>query len=48
MSPAEDENSREVFRLIKKLNIVPHNKKRVKSSGKDIQCLVIFAGIPTI
>ncbi|KAK9165578.1 hypothetical protein Scep_000769 [Stephania cephalantha] len=31
-SPSEDESSREVFGLIKKLNIVPDTKKKAKSS----------------
>ncbi|KAF9611465.1 hypothetical protein IFM89_032435 [Coptis chinensis] len=33
LSPAEDENSREVFGLIKKLNIAPDSKKKAKSSS---------------
>ncbi|PIN08865.1 hypothetical protein CDL12_18551 [Handroanthus impetiginosus] len=33
VSPAEDESSREVFRLIKKLNIVSDNKKKPKASS---------------
>ncbi|PIA52571.1 hypothetical protein AQUCO_01000445v1 [Aquilegia coerulea] len=33
LSPAEDENSREVFGLIKKLNIAPEPKKNAKSSS---------------
>lgn len=37
-SPADDENSREVFGLIKKLNIVSENKKRPKTSCK-MHCL---------
>ncbi|KAL6511746.1 hypothetical protein OROGR_021343 [Orobanche gracilis] len=31
MSPADDESSREVFGLIKKLNIIPANKKKPKT-----------------
>ncbi|KAK9129926.1 hypothetical protein Sjap_010413 [Stephania japonica] len=34
-SPGEDESSREVFGLIKKLNIVPDTKKKAKSSWND-------------
>lgn len=33
-SPVEDENSREIFGLIKKLNIAPVTKKR----GKTVTC----------
>ncbi|CDP07536.1 unnamed protein product [Coffea canephora] len=33
VSPMEDESSREVFGLIKKLNIVPENKKKAKASS---------------
>ncbi|GER47945.1 WIP domain protein 5 [Striga asiatica] len=33
VSPAEDESSREVFGLIKKLNIVPDNKKKPKATS---------------
>ncbi|XP_068656826.1 uncharacterized protein [Aristolochia californica] len=33
LSPVEDESSREVFGLIKKLNIAPENKKRAKTSS---------------
>ncbi|GFS46505.1 hypothetical protein Acr_00g0102660 [Actinidia rufa] len=33
LSPAKDENSREVFGLIKKLNIVPDAKKKAKTSS---------------
>ncbi|CAA3024783.1 Hypothetical predicted protein [Olea europaea subsp. europaea] len=33
VSPADDENSREVFGLIKKLNIVSDNKKKPKTSS---------------
>ncbi|KAL5987073.1 hypothetical protein ACLOJK_041069 [Asimina triloba] len=33
LSPAEDGNSREVFSLIKKLNIVPDSKKRAKTTS---------------
>ncbi|XP_027093237.1 uncharacterized protein [Coffea arabica] len=33
VSPMEDEGSREVFGLIKKLNIVPENKKKAKASS---------------
>ncbi|OWM80829.1 hypothetical protein CDL15_Pgr006860 [Punica granatum] len=33
LSPAEDESSREVFSRIKKLNIVPENKRRAKPSA---------------
>ncbi|CAK9142826.1 unnamed protein product [Ilex paraguariensis] len=33
VSPAEDENSREIFGLIKKLNIVPDIKKKAKASS---------------
>ncbi|CAI9763709.1 unnamed protein product [Fraxinus pennsylvanica] len=33
VSPADDENSREVFGLIKKLNIVSDNKKKPKASS---------------
>lgn len=32
-SPAEDESSREVFGRIKKLNVAPENKKRVKTQS---------------
>lgn len=40
LSPAEDENSREVFGLIKKLNIVPDTKK-AKAPCKTIT--IIFS-----
>ncbi|XP_057973369.1 uncharacterized protein LOC131161552 [Malania oleifera] len=33
LSPSEDENSREVFGLIKKLNIVPDTRKKAKTSS---------------
>ncbi|KAL3514624.1 hypothetical protein ACH5RR_027341 [Cinchona calisaya] len=33
VSPMEDESSREMFGLIKKLNILPENKKKAKSSS---------------
>lgn len=33
LSPEEDENSREVFGLIKKLNIVPDTKRKAKASS---------------
>ena len=36
MSPAKDESSREVFGLIKKLNLAPDNKKRAKTHGKIV------------
>ncbi|KAB1220568.1 hypothetical protein CJ030_MR3G015821 [Morella rubra] len=36
LSPAEDENSREVFGLIKKLNIVPDTKKAKAPSRSDM------------
>lgn len=34
LSPAEDESSREVFSLIKKLNTVPDTKRKGRTSGK--------------
>ena len=34
LPPEEDENSREVFGLIKKLNIVPDAKRKAKTSCK--------------
>lgn len=34
LSPAEDKDSKEVFSLIKKLNIVPDTRKKTKTSGK--------------
>lgn len=34
MSPADDESSREVFGLIKKLNIAPDNKRKPKALCK--------------
>ncbi|XP_058069073.1 uncharacterized protein LOC131218519 isoform X2 [Magnolia sinica] len=40
VSPVEDENSREVFGLIKKLNIVPDTKKRAKTTSSFFDTLV--------
>lgn len=36
VSPVEDESSREVFGLIKKLNIAPESRKKPKGSCKKI------------
>lgn len=45
MSPVEDENSREVFGLIKKLNIAADTKKKAKSLCKIPLILVSPCGI---
>lgn len=42
LSPAEDKDSREVFSLIKKLNIVPDTRKKPKMSGKSYGTLIII------
>lgn len=42
LSPAEDKDSREVFSLIKKLNIVPDTRKKPKTSGKSYGTLIII------
>lgn len=41
ISPVEDENSREFFGLIKKLNIAPAAKKRVKASASLFDSLIV-------
>eukprot|EP00268_Persea_americana_P030019 TRINITY_DN29039_c1_g2_i1.p1 TRINITY_DN29039_c1_g2~~TRINITY_DN29039_c1_g2_i1.p1 ORF type:complete len:685 (+),score=207.10 TRINITY_DN29039_c1_g2_i1:100-2154(+) len=41
LSPAEDENSREVFGRIKKLNIAPNTKKRAKTTSSFFDTLVL-------
>ncbi|XP_031251976.1 FK506-binding protein 5 [Pistacia vera] len=42
LSPAEDKDSKEVFSLIKKLNIVPDSRRRVKASGRSSNILSSF------
>ena len=42
LSPAEDESSREVFGLIKKLNIVPDSKKKAKTPCMVFSILVLY------
>ncbi|KAJ0025581.1 hypothetical protein Pint_08930 [Pistacia integerrima] len=40
LSPAEDKDSKEVFSLIKKLNIVPDSRRRVKASALSEMLLI--------
>ncbi|KAK9164101.1 hypothetical protein Syun_005003 [Stephania yunnanensis] len=47
-SPSEDESSREVFGLIKKLNIVPDTKKKAKSSSMAHQRQVDLVALTSI
>lgn len=42
LSPAEDESSREVFGLIKKLNVVPDTKKKAKIPCKIFSMLLYY------
>lgn len=42
LSPAEDESSREVFGLIKKLNIVPDSKKKAKTPCMVFSILILY------
>lgn len=41
LSPVEDDSSREVFGLIKKLNIVPDTKKKSKASCKILYNMLL-------